>query len=340
MNILLTSAGRRTYLVEYFKEALAMAGETGLVHGANSRNCPAFSVADRKAVTPLIYDKEYIPFLLEYCRKWDIKLLIPLFDVDLPVLAAYREEFQAQGTVVVTADADAVDLCNDKWKTCRILSQQNILTPRSWLRAEDAAAAAREGQVSFPLMVKPRWGMGSLSVYQADNEEELRILDRKIRREINESYLKYEGARDSANVIIQEKIRGSELGLDVVNDLRGRCRAVVVKKKGAMRAGETDEAETIDCRELERLGERLSELVGQRGNLDVDILEENGKYYVLEMNARFGGGYPFSHAAGLHLPYALVMWALGKEPEECRLRARPGIRAQKDIRMLVWSGET
>lgn len=337
MNILLTSAGRRTYLVEYFKEALVMAGEPGLVHAANSRSCPAFSAADRKTVTPLIYSEAYIPFLLEYCRKWDIGLVIPLFDIDLPVLAAAREEFQAQGTVVVTADREAVDLCNDKWKTYRTLSEQKILTPRSWLRTEDALAAVKGGQVSFPLMVKPRWGMGSLSVYQADCEEELVILDRKIRREIAGSYLKYEGVRDSANVIIQEKIRGSELGMDVVNDLSGRFCTVAVKRKEAMRAGETDEAETVESRELESLGKRLSALMGHRGNLDVDILEEDGRYYVLEMNARFGGGYPFSHAAGLHLPYALVMWALGREPEAGCLKVRTGVRAQKDIRMLVWS---
>ena len=57
------------------------------------------------------------------------------------------------------------------------------------------------------------------------------------------------------------------------------------------------------------------------------------------MNARFGGGYPFSHAAGLNLPYALIMWAMGREPEEGCLEARPGVHAQKDIRLLVWGSE-
>lgn len=334
MNILLTSAGRRTYLVEYFKEALRMAGEPGLVHAANSKVSPAFFAADQTAVTPLIYSQEYIPFLLDYCRKWEIRLLIPLFDIDLPVLAAARERFESQGTIVVTADAQAVEICNDKWKTYKALGKENIKTPRSWLDAADAVEEVRKGTAAYPFILKPRWGMGSLSVYQADDEQELLILDRKIRREIGESYLKYEAAKDRANVIIQEKIRGEELGLDVVNDLEGRFCTVVVKRKGAMRAGETDEAETVEIPWLEDLGRSLSALVRHRGNLDVDILEEDGTYYVLEMNARFGGGYPFSHAAGLHLPYALVMWALGREPEGECLKAQTGVRALKDIRLV------
>lgn len=338
MNLLLTSAGRRTYLVEYFKEALEMAGEPGMVHAANSRTSPAFFAADQKVVTPLIYSREYIPFLLDYCKRWEIRLLIPLFDIDLPVLAAAREEFARQGTIVVTADAGAVEICNDKWKTYHALSGRGIATPKSWLDVEDAMREVREGRASFPFIVKPRWGMGSLSVYQADGPEELEVLYRKIRREIQESYLRYEAGQDAANVMIQKKVSGEELGLDVVNDLEGRFRAVAAKRKKAMRAGETDESETVEIPALTALGEELSGLLRHRGNLDVDVLEEEGTYYVLEMNARFGGGYPFSHAAGLHLPYALVTWALGREPQEGCLKARAGIRAQKDIRLLVWGG--
>lgn len=337
MNILLTSAGRRTYLVKYFKEALKMAGEPGEVHVANSKVSPAFWAADQKVVTPLIYDREYIPFLLDYCRRWEIGLLIPLFDIDLPVLSSCREAFRAQGTTVVTADREAVDICNDKWKTYETLKNRQIPTPKTWLSPEDAAGAVKAGAASYPLMVKPRWGMGSLSVYQADSEEELFVFYKKIRREIGGSYLKYEAASSEASVIIQEKIKGGELGLDVINDLLGRFCTAVVKRKAAMRAGETDEAETVDIPRLFGLGRELSELLRHRGNLDVDILEEGGQYYVLEMNARFGGGYPFSHAAGIHLPYALVMWALGREPEGRFLRAETGIRAQKDIQMLWWS---
>lgn len=341
MNILLTSAGRRTYLVNYFKEALCMAGLTGMVHAANSESSPAFFAADNQVITPLIYDSGYIPFLLDYCKKWEIQLLVPLFDIDLPILSRNKKVFWDQGTRVVTAEPAAIEICNDKWKTCRTLEEEGILTPKSWLNREAAFWAIKEGQASYPLILKPRWGMGSLSVYQADDEEELKIFHRKICREIQAGYLKYEAAQERENcVIIQEKITGRELGMDVVNDLEGVCRAVVVKEKANMRAGETDAAVTIKAPELERIGNHLSKILGHPGNLDVDILEAGGQSYVLEMNARFGGGYPFSHAAGLHLPYALVMWASGKEPKEQYLKAKAGVRALKDIQLLVEDGSS
>lgn len=343
MNILLTSAGRRTYLVDYFKEALRMAGHEGEIHAVNSQVCPAFSAADRYAVTPLIYDPQYIPFLLDYCRRWEIQLLLPLFDIDIPVLAAHREEFARIGCVVVTADPDKAEICNDKWKTHAFLTdhsdalcREGVSTPMTWLDVEQAIGRIRDGAAKYPMIVKPRWGMGSLSIYQADNEEELRVFVKKSSREIGQSYLRYESAKAPEScVLIQEKLQGQEYGLDVINDLDGNYRTTVVKRKGAMRSGETDAAETVENPQLKNLGRLLGDLMKHRGNLDVDVFEANGQYYILEMNARFGGGYPFSHAAGIHLPYALVKWRAGEEPEAAYLQERIGVKAQKDIQILV-----
>lgn len=185
-------------------------------------------------------------------------------------------------------------------------------------------------------MVKPRWGMGSLSLYQASNEEELLIFEAKIRREIQENYLKYEAAQDLEHcVLIQEKLKGREMGMDVFNDLDGRFQGAAVKEKKAMRSGETDEAVTVDESALWELGRRLGEKIGHRGNLDVDVFDCEGRFYVLEMNARFGGGYPFSHCGGADLPLALVLWALGRPVPGDILRVKPGVRAWKDIQIQV-----
>ena len=124
LNILFTSVGRRSYLVEYFKNAL---GGRGQVHVANSSNMsPAFLVADCHVITPLIYDSGYIPFLLEYCKNNNINAIISLFDIDLPILSANKEQFNKIGTQIIVSDMNVIDICNDKWKTFKFLKDCGI----------------------------------------------------------------------------------------------------------------------------------------------------------------------------------------------------------------------
>jgi carbamoyl-phosphate synthase large subunit len=176
--------------------------------------------------------------------------------------------------------------------------------------------------------------MGSLSMYVAEDIEELRVLYKKVLRGISSSYLKYEASRvKGEEVIFQEFIKGQEYGLDVVNDLEGKYVATLGKKKMAMRAGETDSAVTMKSEELEMLGKTVSEALGHVGVLDVDVIKDNstGKNYLIEMNARFGGGYPFSHNAGADVPLAIIKWLSGKEADNALFEIREGVKAQKEL---------
>ena len=77
--------------------------------------------ADKSVITPIIYSNEYIPFLLDYCKANNISLVIPLFDIDLPVLAANREKFHAAGVTLLVSDENFVRTCNDKWSAYNFL---------------------------------------------------------------------------------------------------------------------------------------------------------------------------------------------------------------------------
>lgn len=334
MNILLTSVGRRSYLVQYFKDAL---NGSGKVHVANSSDMsPAFQAADYSVVTPLIYDDNYIPFLLEYCRKKKIKAVISLFDIDLPVLSKNKARFEEIGTKVLVSDPNVIEICNDKWKTYQFLVENGINTPKSFLCVDEVIKSIHSGEIAYPVMVKPRWGMGSIAVFEAENEEELRIFYEKVKRNIGKTYLKYESAEDvEKSVLIQEKLHGQEYGLDVINDLYGNYVTTVPKMKYAMRSGETDCAVTVDSIPLKEFGEKLSGILHHVANLDTDIFIVEGRCYVLEMNARFGGGYPFSHMAGVNLPLAIIKWLKGEDVEKELLQERVNVMSQKDISM-VW----
>jgi len=333
MNILFTSVGRRSYLIKYFKEALGSEGE---IHAANNTALtPAFECADKTVVTPMIYDKTYIRFLREYCVENRIDAIISLFDIDLPVLAAHRETFEGIGVKLIVSDEDVVSMCNDKWAAYEFYKENGINTPRTFLSKGSALEAWEKGEIKFPLYVKPRWGMGSIGLFEADNLTELEVMYEKTERAINESYLKYESLKDIDNsIIIQEKLNGQEYGLDVINDLNCGYRTTIVKKKYAMRSGETDCAVTVDLPVLKELGETLGRKLKHMGNLDADIFMVGDVPYILELNPRFGGGYPFSHIAGVNLPLAIIKWLKGEEADDSLLTERIGVLAHKDIEIV------
>lgn len=329
LNILLTSVGRRGYLIDYFKKAL---NGLGKVHASNSQYTASFQYADQHFISPLIYDDNYIEFLIAYCKKNNITVIISLFDIDLYILALNKETFEKEGIKVIVSDKEFVKICNDKWLTYQYLNDIDILTPKTFLSIEEAIDAVSSGIINYPLIVKPRWGMGSLEIYSADNETELIVLYNKIKHNILKSYLKYESNQDlDKSVIIQEKIIGEEYGCDVINDLNGHYQSTVIRRKIAMRAGETDSAIIIKNDNILNLTQKLSKYTKHIANLDIDILQKDDTYYLLEMNARFGGGYPFSHAAGVDLPLAIINWVEDKKVDPKILKPKTGLMFQKDI---------
>ncbi|MCM8813877.1 MAG: ATP-grasp domain-containing protein [Candidatus Omnitrophica bacterium] len=333
LNILLTSAGRRSYMVQYFKEALA---GRGVVHAGNSAYSPALQAADRAVITPLIYDAGYIDFLLDYCKTQDISAIIPLFDIDVPILAKSRELFTKESIRVVVSDYPVTVVCNDKWKTYTYLKKNKIPAPATFSTLDSALAAVNDQTLAFPVIVKPRWGMGSIGVYSAADREEMAVFYNKVKVEIGKTYLNFESRHDlEQSVLVQEQIAGQEYGLDIVNDLQGRYVATFVKRKKAMRSGETDIAVTENNPAIEAWGEEIGRRLGHVGNLDVDCFVREDHVWILEMNCRFGGGYPFSHLAGANIPLAIVHWLDGQKPGATLFKINYGVEGIKDMQPIV-----
>ena len=125
-----------------------------------------------------------------------------------------------------------IERCNDKWEMYKFCLKEGIGTPRTFINISEAQEEIGVRNLQFPLIVKPRWGMGSLQIYWVENMQELEVLYEKCKRDIAKTYLKYESKKDMENcVLIQEAIVGQEYGVDIINDLQGRfCKAIVKKK--------------------------------------------------------------------------------------------------------------
>lgn len=329
MNILLTSAGRRAYLVRYFKEALASSGK---VYASNSHYTLALKDADDYMITPLIYEEGYIPSIISYCKSKKIDAVVSLFDIDLLVLSKHESEFKNNGIDLILAPFNSVEICNDKWKTYLFLESNGINTPRTFLSIDNVTKSLNDGEISYPLIIKPRWGMASLSTYLAENEKELTVFYEKVKREIGKSYLKYESSFTPDNaIVIQEVALGQEYGIDVLNDLDSQFFGAYAKEKTVMRSGETDIGKIVSIKPFIGLSKKLSELIQHRGILSVDCFFDGQSLQVLEMNCRISGHYPLTHLAGLNVPELYVKWLNNETVDANQFSVEEGLVITKDL---------
>lgn len=328
MNILLTSAGRRSYIVDYFKNVDGVDN----VYVANSVYTIACERADGYFIAPLIYSDNYIPSIISYCQANNISIIQSLFDIDLLILAKNKEKFEEHNIQLILASADFVEVCNDKYKTYLFAKQIGLKTPETYIDIEDLKTAINLGKLHYPIIIKPRWGMASMDIFIADNEEELNVLSNKAIKGIFSSYLKYESncTKDKA-VVYQEMLHGYECGLDVVNDLMGNYVATCAKQKIAMRSGETDLGRTLSSHMFENFSRKISLYSKHQGICSVDCFVKGQDIYLLEMNCRISGHYPLSHLAGFNYPQLLIDWLHGKPTNQELLNYQIGLLITKDI---------
>ena len=137
--------------------------------------------ADLALVVPKVSDPAYFDRLLKFCRGHTIGLLVSLSDLELPLLARQRERFLEVGTLPVISSPESVDLCFDKWRTLEFLRKHGQLLPHTYLLLGEVCAALARGDISFPLVVKPRWGTASIGIEYPDDVEELEMAYRLVR---------------------------------------------------------------------------------------------------------------------------------------------------------------
>jgi len=335
MNVLLTCAGRSNALVHYFQEAL---GNRGLAIACDaSDSAPALAAAREKILVPSLDHPGYFDVLVSICRERRVRLIISVNDLEIVGLARHASSFHDVGTIPVVPSPEIVATCHDKWAAFRWLRAHGLQTPKTYASLADARAAIARGVLRFPLMVKPRWGSRSIGIEVVENQRELDLAIEWGKIQILRTILAKTIRADPDNAfIIQERIEGQEYGIDVVNNLKGQYAATFARRKLAIRGGNTDRAVSVIEPRLEDLGRALGQYLAHPGSVDCDVMVTDKGCFVLDMNPRFGGGYPFSHQAGANLPAALIAWADGREPDPAWLRSVPGVLSSRyDSMMMV-----
>ena len=280
MNILILSCGTRNKVVQYFKKALA--GRGTVVATDMSPNAPALYEADKYHIVPRMTAPGYIDVIFDICKKEKIDGVLSLIDPELSLLAKHAADFAALGTTVIGSSYDLCEQSLDKMWMFRWLSEHGYRCAKSYVEKEAFYADVEAGAISYPVFVKPVQGSASISISKVYDRETVELL-----------------FAHSDNLMIQEFLNGQEIGADVYIDMiSGEIVSIFTKKKLVMRAGETDKAVSFKDEKLFQLIETFVKETGFRGQIDIDIFEIDGEYYISEVNPRFGGGYPHAYECG------------------------------------------
>ena len=298
MNFLILSAGTRNKIVQYFKKEL---NGKGLVVATDcSKLAPAIYEADKYYIVPRIDDKDYLNCILDICIKEKINGLISLIDPELSLISKNIEKFKEIGVKPILSDYEKVDMCFNKYKMYQFLVKNNINTARSYIHKEEFYKDLENKLIEFPVFVKPIEGSASININKVNNKEELETLWNR-----------------ESGLLIQQFMNGEELGADVYIDMiSNEIVSIFTKKKIKMRAGETDKSVSIKDEELFLFIKDFVERAKFKGIIDIDIFKIDGKYYISEVNPRFGGGYPHAYESKVNIPRMIINNLEGKTNNE------------------------
>lgn len=280
MNILVLAAGTRNKIVQYFKRTFDGVGK--IVATDASLLGPAIYDADKYYIVPSITEPGYIDKILEICKEEQISGVLSLIDPELSLLAANEEKFQALGVTIIGSSYDLCEMALDKMRMYHWLVEHGYNCARSWMDKDEFFKAVDAGEVTYPVFVKPYRGSASISISKVYDKETVDLL-----------------FAHEDDLMIQEFLDGQEIGADVYIDMiSGEVVSIFTKKKIKMRAGETDKAVSFKDPALFDLIEKFVLEAGYRCQIDIDIFEIEGQYFISEVNPRFGGGYPHAYESG------------------------------------------
>lgn len=294
LRMMLSSAGRRVGLLRSFRQSAAALGVDLTIFACDLQ--PEWSAgcleADHAFAAPPAESDEFIPAMLEICRREQIELLVPTIDTELIAYSRQRERFGELHCDVAVSDEAIVAMARDKLATARFLDGAGLETPLTF-----SAEELLDGGISFdrPLLAKPRHGSSSRGIMMVQDRDQLALLAR------TEPY------------ILQEFLHGREFTISLYFDGEGGLKCAVPHERLRVRAGEVEKGVTVRDAGLLEIAWRLGKILnGARGAMCFQLrMNAEGAASIFEINARFGGGYPLAHQAGAEFTRWMLEERLG-----------------------------
>lgn len=281
MNIMLCSVGRRGEMLKNFKKTLG--DNVKIVATDNSPYAPALYFADKQYLMPLISDETYIEKLLDICEKEKIEAITTFIDPEIELLSKNREKFEKIGVEVLAPYELTAFYCFDKYEMFKFLKKNGINTTNTYGSLKDFEIAYKNGEINFPVFVKPRNGSGSVGARKVNSMELLKQL-----------------IQSDSSLIIQEFMDGIDMDADVyIDTITHKAVSAFTKYKLETRIGGASKTVSFKDEALFDFIKKIVSIFKFNGPVDMDFFKVDGKYYLSEINPRFGGAYLHAYGAGV-----------------------------------------
>lgn len=286
VNILITSAGKRVKLVKLFQKELTKYYSNAKVYTTdmNPQMAPAGFISDGCFKVSRVTSPTYIEEVIKICEENAVSLIIPTIDTELVVLASNQSLLQSIGITVVVSDESFIQQCRDKRKTADLFLKLHIRIPLE----------RDKWNPIFPMFAKPYDGSLSKDLHIIRDQDELtpEILNHP--KLIFMEYI--------------DKNEYTEFTVDMYYGKDNRVKSIVPRERVEIRAGEINKGFTRKNELVTYLKERMEYMPGVVGCICIQLFyRESDKDVVgIEINPRFGGGYPLSYYAGANFPSYIV----------------------------------
>lgn len=292
-NILITSVGRRVVLVKIFKETLETMGLTSGVYttDANPTMSAAANYSDQYFKVPPCDDPSYIEVLLRLCIQHNIGVIIPTIDTELLILSQNKQRFEENGIGLAVSDKEFIKVCRDKRNTEEYFAKLDIAVPK----------ALDKYHPVFPMFAKPYDGSLSTNLHVIRKQEEL---TKDILEDPKLIFMEY-----------IDKQEYKEFTVDMYYGKDDKVKGIVPRERIEIRAGEINKGITRKNYILQFLKERMDCLPGVRGCICIQLFyrETDNDIKGIEINPRFGGGFPLSYYAKANFAeYVIREYLLGE----------------------------
>jgi len=295
------------------------------------------SGVDRVALPPASHP-DYLSAVAAAANRLEARFLVPGTDVELVRFAGGREALaRLTPAVPLVNDAAVLATCLDKGETAAAVARAGLRAPRTAEcgSLEAALAAAGEGGIPYPVVLKPRRGAGSADVWVAQDEEELRFHASRVLRSGGAAVLQeYVGDPEHEFTIgVLHAPDGALLGSIALR--RELSTLLSVRSRAPNRTGRAElgrelvvssgftQGHVDDFPGVRAQAERLAAALGSRGPLNVQGRLEGDALVVFEVNPRFSGTEAMRAMAGWNGPEGLVDWHLGAPVALAGFRACP-----------------